>query len=243
MRIDFDTSSCLVLEHIVSGVAVFNGSSVGRAAVTSGIGNSAVVFRARKLGTDFNGYKINLINPGRDNASEVVTFDPGDTRLNVVLRYAAGAVTSTSAQVATAVQTAGLELTATYGGTGAGVVVPATTALTGAIDPTIVRNTRYSFSPAGNGGFFSFDQGGNVVVRQFEAKLSASVAWTLTIVNLDEGLREDTATEVQVAGNTGTDVFISNLGLVLSPLRALKFSASAQGVARIIGHKDPNFPL
>jgi hypothetical protein len=82
-----------------------------------------------------------------------------------------------------------------------------------------------------------------VVVRQFEAKLSASVAWTLSIVNLDEGLREDTATEVQVAANTGTDVFISNLGLVLSPLRALKFSASAQGVARIIGHKDPNFPL
>jgi hypothetical protein len=141
------------------------------------------------------------------------------------------------------VQAKNVIVTATYGGTGAGVVVPANATLAGAIDPTIVRNTRYSFSPVGNGGLFSFDQGGNVVVRQFEAKLSASVAWTLTIVNLDEGLREDTSTEVQVAGNTGTDVFISNLGLVLSPLRALKFYASAQGVARIVGHRDPNFPL
>lgn len=243
MRLDFDTSSCLVLEQIVGGVATFNGSSVGRATVTSGIGNAAVVFSARKQGTDFNGYKVNLINPGRDTASEVVTFDPGDSRLNVVLRFAGGVVTSTAAQVASAVQSKALEVTATYGGTGAGTVVPASTTLAGAIDPTITRNTRYSFSPAGNGGFFTFDQGGNVEIRQFEAKLSASVAWTITIVNLDEGLREDTATEVQVAGNTGTDVFISNLGLVLSPLRALKFSAAAQGVARIIGHRDPNFPL
>jgi hypothetical protein len=201
------------------------------------------VFRARRLGTDFNGYKVNLINPWRDTASEIVTFDPGDSRLDVVLRYSLGSVTSTSAQVAAAVQAKNVIVTATYGGTGAGVVVPANATLAGAIDPTIVRNTRYSFSPVGNGGLFSFDQGGNVVVRQFEAKLSASVAWTLTIVNLDEGLREDTSTEVQVAGNTGTDVFISNLGLVLSPLRALKFYASAQGVARIVGHRDPNFPL
>jgi hypothetical protein len=243
MRVDYDTSSSIVVEQIVGGVTVFDGSAIGRAALSTGAGNSEVIFRARKQGADFNGYKVRMIDPGIDTPAEIVTFDPGDTRLDVVLRKAAGAITSTAIQVATAVQRAGHIVTAAYGGNGTGTVAATAGTLTGAIDPTVVRNSRYTFSPAGNAGLFTLDQTGNVLIRQFEAKLSASVAWTLTVINLDEGYREDASSAVQVANNTGTDVYIGNLNLVLSPLRALKFAAAAQGVARVVAHKEPNFPF
>ena len=243
MRVDFDTSTSLVIQHTVAGSATFNGASVGRAFLTLGSGNSAVTFRARKIGTDFNGYKVCMIEPPQDNPSERVAFDPNDNRLDVILRKVSGTVSSTSAQVAAAVQAAGYIVTAAYGGTGAGTVVPAAGVLASGIDPTVVRGTQYKFATAGNGGGFSFYQVGNVLLRQFEAKLTSSTAWTLSIVNLDEGLIEIAGETVQIAGATGTDVFLSNMNVVLAPLRALKFVSAIQGVARVVGHKEPNFPL
>jgi hypothetical protein len=243
MRVDFDTSTSLVIQQTVTGSATFDGSSAGRAFLTLGSGTSAVTFRARKLGTDFNGYKVAMIAPPQDNPSERVSFDANDNRLDIVLRKVSGSVTSTAAQVAAAVQAAGCIVTAAYGSTGAGTIVPATGVLASGIDPTVVRNTQYKFAPTGNGGGFNFYQSGNVLLRQFEAKLTASTAWTLSIINLDEGLSEIAGETVQIAGATDTDVFLTNINVVVSPLRALKFVTATQGVARVIGHKEPNFPL
>lgn len=241
----FDTSTSLVLQQLLSGTGVFDGTEVGRAALTLGAGNAAVIFRSRQLGADFNVYVVKMMDPGRDTPGIVVTWDPNYNILNVVVKRTAGVISSTAAQIAAAVQAKGFVVTADYGGTGADVVVPASGTLSGGLNPTIYRNVQYKFAPAAhvNGGRFSFDQAGNLLIRQFEAKLSASVAWTLELINLDEGLREITADTVLFQGSTSQNIIIPNMNLVLSPLRALKFSAAAQGVARVVAHKEPNFPF
>jgi hypothetical protein len=242
MRVDFDTSTSLILQQTVSGIGTFDGTDVGRAFVTSGIGNSAVTFKARRMGTDYDNYQARMIDPGQDNPSEVVTWDANANRLNVFLRRAAGVVTSTSAQVALAVQRAGLILTADYGGTGLGVVVPASAVLASGLDPTVTRNLQFKFAAPANAGRLTFDQASNVLIRQFEARLSASVLWKLELINLDEGLRELSSETVEHSTATSQNIIQVNMNLVLSPLRALKYTAAAQGVVRVVAHKEPNFP-
>jgi hypothetical protein len=256
MRVDFDTSTSLVIQHTVTSAGTFTGVEQSRAAYISGSGTSQVIFRAKKIGADFNDYKVRLIAPGSDNAAEVVKFDPGvpnpseftsytpdANRLDVILKSSGGSITSTAASVAAAVQAYSRSpITASYGSTGAGIVVPDANVLAGGVDPTVVRNTQFK-SSATAGGLFFFNQGGNLILRQFEAKLNASTAWTLSIVNLDEGYNEITAETVQVAAATDTNVFLTNINVVLSPLRALKFETASYGVARAIVHKEPNFPL
>lgn len=255
MRVDFDTSSSIVLQHTVTSAGTFTGVEQSRAGYVSGSGTSQLIFRAKKLGADYNGYKVRLIDPGRDNASEIVQFDPGipnpseltsyspdANRLDVILASSGGSITSTAASVAAAVQAfARSPITATVGSTGAGVVVPDSFVLGVGVDPVVVRNTQFKSSSTA-GGLFFFGQSGNILIRQFEAKLNASVTWTLSIVNLDEGYKEISAETVKVASASDTDVFLTNLNLVLAPLRALKFEASSYGVARAIAHKEPNFP-
>ena len=256
MRVDFDTSSSIVLQHTVTSAGSFTGVEQGRAAYASGSGTSQLIFRAKKLGADYNGYKVRLIDPGRDNASEIVQFDPGipnpseltsyspdANRLDVILASSGGSITSTATSVAAAVQAyTRSPITATVGSTGAGVVVPAAFVLAGGVDPTVVRNTQFKLTSTA-GGLFFFGQSGNILIRQFEAVLSTSGAWTLHVVNLNEGYSEISSESVQVAGATDRDVFLPNLNLVLSPLRALKFETARYGVARVVAHKEPNFPL
>jgi hypothetical protein len=256
MRVDFDTSSSIILQHTVTSAGTFTGVEQSRAAYISGSGTSQLIFRAKKIGADYNGYKVRLIDPGSDNPSEIVKFDPGipnpseltsytpdANRLDVILASSGGSITSTAASVAAAVQAYFRSpITCAYGSTGAGVVVPDAFALAGGVDLNVIRNTQFK-SSAVAGGLFFFGQSCNILVRQFEAKLAASVAWTLSIVNLDEGYNEISAETIQVATATDTNVFLNNLNLVLSPLRALKFEASSYGVARAIAHKEPNFPL
>lgn len=256
MRVDFDTSTSVILQHTVTSAGTFTGVEQSRAAYTSGSGTSQVIFRAKKLGADYNGYKVRLIDPGANNASEIVKFDPGipnpseltsytpdDNRLDVILKSSGGSITSTAASVAAAVQAASrVPITCAYGSTGAGVVVPAAFVLAGGVDLTVVRNTQFKSSST-VGGLFFFGQTGNILVRQFEALLNTSTAWTLSVVNLDEGYNEIAAETVQVTAATGTNVCLTNLNLVLSPLRALKFASATYGVARAVAHKEPNFPL
>ena len=245
MRVDFDLSSSLVLQQTISGTGAFDGTEVGRAVLTLGAGNSAVTFKARKLGTDFNGFTVRMVDPQQDNPAEIVKFDPSTNRLEVFLRKAGGVVTSTATQVASAVSSKDVIVTAAYGGTGAGTVAAGSGVLAGAIDPEVARNVLFKFTPIADvsGGRFTFDQTGNILVRQFEAKLGASVAWTLEIITLDEGLREIAAETILYSGATAQTVMLVNVNLVLSPLRALKFSAASTGVARLVCHKEPNFPL
>jgi hypothetical protein len=258
MRVDLDPSTSIILQHTVTSAGTFAGAEIGRAVYAAGAGASQVIFRAKKLGADFNGYKVRLIDPGRDNAAEAVSYDPAipnpaeltsyspdANRLDVILASSGGSITSTAATVAAAVQAyARSPITAAYGSTGAGTVSAVSNVLAGGADPTVVRNTHHKFSSTSSGGLFFFGQGGNIRIRQFEATLNTSTAWTLDVVNLDEGLNEIAAETVRVASGTGTSVFLnqSNCDIILAPLRAIKFLANTYGVARAIAHKDPNFP-
>lgn len=257
MRVDFDTSSSVILQHTVTSTGTFTGVEQSRAAYTSGSGTSQLIFRAKKLGADYNGYKVRLIDPGRNNSAEIVKFDPDipnpseltsytpdANRLDVILKASGGSITSTAASVAAAVQAFSRSpITCAYGSTGAGAVVPDAFVLAGGVDLTVVRNTQFKSSSTAAGGFFFFGQSGNILVRQFEAVLHTNKAWSLSVVNLDEGYNEIAGETVVVASGTDTDVFRGNLNLVLGPLRALKFVTDTFGVARAVAHKEPNFPM
>lgn len=258
MRLDLDASSSIILQHTVTSAGTFTGVELGRASYSAGAGASQVIFRAKKLGADFNGYKVRLIDPGVNNAAEVVRFDPAipnpaeltsytpdANRLDVVLASSGGSITSTAASVAAAVQAYSRSpVTAAYGSTGTGTVSAVANVLAGGVDPTVVRGTQFKLSSTVSGGLFFFGQSGNIRIRQFEAALNASVAWTLDVVNLDEGYNEISAETVRIVHGTGSSVFLTcnDLDVILGPLRALKFQAATYGVARAVAHKDPNFP-
>lgn len=235
MPVLLETSSYLTVQHILSAAATFNGVVLGRPTTTLGMGDAALTFSAKHLGADFNGAIVNLIDPMMATSSEVVRYDPGSQILNVYLRTSAGSVSSTAAQVAAAVQAAMIPpcpITACYGGDGTGTVVPASNVLADGADPEVVRNTRYSFASVSGGGGFDFgNRTRSVKVHQFLAQLHAATAWTLSVVNMDEGLMEIAAETVQIAGSSGDTVVLLDLNLILGPLQALKFVSNTYGVA------------
>ena len=235
MPVPLETSSYLTLQHTLSAAATFDGTVLGRPTVTLGVGDAALTFNAKHLGSDFNDAVINLIDPKVATSSEVVRYDPGSKILNVYLRTFAGSVSSTAAQVAAAVQAATVPpcpITACYGGDGTGTVVPASDALADGADPEVVRNTRFNFSSDSAGGGFDFgNRNRSVVVRQFLAQLHTATAWTLSLINMDEGLTEIAAETVQIAESSSSTVALLDLNLVLGPLQALKFVSNTYGVA------------
>lgn len=245
MLIDFETSPSVVLQHTLSGTGAFTGVEVGRSSLTIGAGNGAMVFKARHFGTDPHTYTVRIADPKRLTPAIVVRWKENDRILQVVPAHNGTAITSTAAQVAAAVAELVLPITCDYGGTGVNVAIEGSGALAGGLDPTAVRQTMFKFIPAANvnGGLLVFNQPFNIVVQQVEARLAASALWTLSAVNLDEGLREITGESVVYATSTSQDIFLANLNIVLAPLRALKFVSATQGVVRACVHRQPNFPL
>lgn len=240
-RVEFETSSSVVLQQSVVG-GTFTGAEVGRASVTQGAGNAAVTFKARFLGTYANpaaeAYQVALVTPA-GATQRYARFDPGANLL--LIQAKAG---DTANDVAALVNGDDrLPIACSPGGTGAGVAVAfAAVGLTGGLDPVVVRNHQFKFAAQTTGGLFFFDQGGNVVVRQVEAAFGGVVPWTLTLVNLDEGLTPIGAEDVLVVGATSAAFVLLDQGIVLAPLRALRLNAASTGVARVVVHREPNFP-
>lgn len=246
MKVDFDTSVSSVFQQLLTG-GNFTGVELGRPAISHGAGNSQVLFRGRNLGSWMdNAFFVELKKPHQDVADTVAIYDEAGKKLTVVLKTTAGVITATAKDVADAVQKLAPlpPILVTYGGTGLGVVTAlASTTFASTLDPTNRRNVIYSFEHAvNNGGLFNFNNNQNLIVKHFEAKLGASVAWTLDLVQMDEGMRIITAETTRLAGATSADVLVP-LNYVLNPLRGLLFTAPATGVARVIAHREAAHPI
>lgn len=113
-----------------------------------------------------NGLTINLIDPGEDNANETVVA--GTNTIDVTLAYGTGAITSTAADVKSAIE----------GNIGANAMV--SVAITGttttlAIDSTVVLSGGVDGTPAAAGKVFIGDA--KVAVAKAECTASNSDGW------------------------------------------------------------------
>jgi hypothetical protein len=106
-----------------AGLGLFYGAQVGNAQLATGGGTSQVVFTAKLAGS---GVTVEILNPDPPAANSPLSVSVTGNVITVRLATnAGGAVTSTAAQVAAAVNAnpaASALVAATFGGTGTGVV-------------------------------------------------------------------------------------------------------------------------
>lgn len=241
MDTQFDLSFLQVLQHNVTAAATYGTpAEIGRASLSLGAGSSTVLIKSTRLGADYNGITVKLINPGRTSPQKV-TYDLEGRVLYVFLAHNGTAITSTAAQVAAGINamtsqdaqslTPGFFFRAsTPTGGGAGVVVAASGVLAGGV--ALVREPVTRYSSTTGGGIFCFRQLGPIELVSVEFLLNASVAYTVSAITYDN-LVEDTSETVPVLTGTAQSGFLAPAGIVLPRGRALKFTAASYGVVRV----------
>lgn len=258
-RVSFDFSRLATLSHALTGTAAFDAvSELGRAQATVGAADAATRISASRLGAEANG--ITYLVWGMGGAASRVEVDgrairvgiatgataadvaaalnlnPRDPR-RVFVSYRAdnqteavraihpgqgaqGAYTLFGADVA--------------GGTGADPVTLGSATLAGGADPSVYGNNAAQFTAAtGHGGLFVFDHDEPLVLVQFMAELSSSVAWTLTLRPLTPA-RGDLGIGHTITGATSQNPLVTNQPVVIPPGWGVGFSASAQGSAFVM---------
>ena len=126
------------------------------ATLTHGTGNGAITLTSEVAGADGNDITLTLVDPG--DTSDL-SIDVTGTDIVVTLAYATGAITTTAAQLATALnedEDVAELVTAAHGGTGANLMTALTeTALSGgvtAVDATLTKGGEFlSITRNGNG--------------------------------------------------------------------------------------------
>lgn len=242
MRVQFDTSVSSVFQHVLAA-GNFTGKELSRPTLTHGSGNYQLIFRSKNLGNWMDDQKVEL-SKGSSTAT-IVRYDSTLKTLFISAKASGGLYTATAAEIAAKVQEIvnDCPILCTYGGTGGAVpLADLNSAFAAVADPVNRRNVIYAFSHAtADGGLFCFNNYENLIIKHFEAKLGASVAWTLKVVHLDEGMLELTGEDTLLASGTGANVFVP-LDYCLHPLRALKFEAATTGLARVIAHREAPHP-
>ncbi|WP_430415855.1 phage tail sheath subtilisin-like domain-containing protein [Marinobacter adhaerens] len=198
------------IQTVRSGVIGIVGTAPGAEGATAATltlgnapSNTGITFTASTPGTDGNNARVAFVDPGENSASLSVTVNGSDVTVSLATD-AEGAITSTAAEVVTAVNgatSAPVSAAVSDGSTGAGVVRPqAFTNLTGGAaepfplnQPTLVAGSRTEAARLGTTGTLPkamdgiFDQVGAVVV----------------VVRVEEGA-DDPATLANVIGGVNS---------------------------------------
>lgn len=259
------SGSPFLVQQVVSGTGVFDGTEYGRtkATIPNGDPNAVVLLSSRLYGVASNNYTIAFLDAGPGVTVAATTVTQVGVAISVSLRRSAGALLATAAEVASAINVFFTGVAATYGGTGNGVVAAlAATALNGGIntalgvDPSIAgpNNERYSwYLPTNsNAGHFYFENEETIIVRQFEAIFTVPAGtYTVTVsrMNLNDNLSEIAGETVPVYVYNGLttarpDTAFSDLGILIQPRQALKVvtSGSFPGLVRFDVRKSARYP-
>jgi len=242
-----------MVQQVVSGTGVFDGSEYGRAkgVITNVDPNAVVRVSARLYGTAPNSYTIELYDAGAGIDVPATTASQQGAQIRVTLRRSGElGILATAAEVASAVNNARTGVVATYGGTGNGVVSAASpqpiTGTASGVDALIAGPNSelvLSYLPANtNGGFFYFEQEYTLAIRQFEAKFTVGGGtYTVTVerVNLNDNLEPVGAEAIPnyvwpAITSTEPDIAYSDGNLYLHPRQALRVMTSGGGLPGIV---------
>lgn len=252
VRYDFAQPSSLC--HRVSGSGVFDAvTELGRARLTIGTSNAAHRVVAPRLGAEFNSVAY-LVQRGSLRIREEglifhVDIPTGTTAAQLAalvnrdrFNPRVGPATTLPDAFTAALRSGmpyprggpftrlGADLA---GGTGASAATLGGTNLAGGVDPVMTAASSFELSAAegANAGLFVFDAEEPLVLVQFAAFLSGSVAWELTLRRLTLA-RADIAEAVVIAGATAASALVIDRPVVIPAGWGLGFSAGAQGWAQ-----------
>lgn len=252
-----------LVQEVVSGTGVFDGTEQGRASVTvnplDGI-NSRVIVRAKRYGSAFNAYTVKTVDPGVGINYPATTVALVGSLVEIKLRRTVISIQATAAEVATAVNAFSsfsfpVCAEADPAGSGAGIVSAAgPVSLAGGQDPAFGPDPNGQFkwvrAPNTNGGFFFFEQDEPIVLRKFEARMLVTVNPTpikFEVVNLNAARRPIMAERglLLEADMTPSQPYVSmnDIRDVLLPFQAILVTCTVTGFVRFSVQREGKFPL
>jgi hypothetical protein len=250
-----------MVQQVLSGVGLFNGTEFGRAKAQIPTGSppdpNAVVFIASKMyGTLANALSVSLIDRGAGITVPATQIIQTGSVIEVFLqRDATLGLQARAVDVVNAInayQSFTFPVRARYGGTGLGVMA-ATSSPVGLSSLKVGEDSVLGPSDAGrfsnifkwtrpsgqHGGFFYFEQTEDIIIRQLEFNFTVSSTQQLKVqrVNLDDGLEPISAEKIPFFEAEITpaepQIAVSDVRVLLHPYQAVLVECPAAGTARL----------
>jgi hypothetical protein len=250
-----------MLQEVVSGTGVFDGTEQGRAFITvnplDGV-DARVIVRAKRYGTLSNAYNVLFIDPGAGVNYPTTRVALNGTTIEVRLRRTTVALQATAAEVAAAINAFAdfafpVVADPDPAGTGLGVVSAAgPTALASGQDASFVdlkgQQFKWTRAPNTNGGLFYFEQEDTLIVRSMLANMVVigSTPFKIQRVNLTSGLAALSAEKAPIFDRTLTpaapDIGVTDVRIILLPYQALFVTCAATGLVQMDARREARFP-
>lgn len=232
--IHYDFSRPATLGHYASGTATFGGATeLGRASATIGSGDAGVVFVAKELGVELNGLVATIRNAGRISAQVSggagrvdYTVLPTTTALEASEAFQGTLYPALNTREAAALRHK-FHIAASYTGNGTDPAATGSATFAGGADPDRADGFPTYGAASGSCGLFCFDHSEPLKLHQVCAALSASLAWTLSLKQLNPTHTAALMT-LPIASGTSQNIFHSS-EVIIPPGWGLAFTAAGQG--------------
>lgn len=247
-----------VVQHMVTGTGVFDGTDRGRARRTiTFTGGGVVRFASRTYGAASNGYTLRFVDPG--GVYTTTKVEQITSEIKVTLRRDGSGILTTPQELTdaiNAVQDPSFPVTA-YCQTTTGLAnAIASTPLANGANPTRVVQNYFTWEYANlNAGFFGFENLDPIVIRSLSFKAislpgNTILNWYKVPMVADFAVRRppdfvvDEATPIYTIEMTTAEPFlnITDIREVLLPCEALLLVTATAGVAKVALRREGRFP-